>query len=216
MIKDIRLEKKFIYQKGDVAYKVFLINGMFRRTYPKRKINSIYFDCENLKNVWDNINGFGNRVKIRLRWYNDLQNKEVFLEEKKKINLMTVKNVKSIGVFKNIFELKNYIDEKLYKEEFFLKKKININEILTVSYDREYFQDCSKKLRVTIDKNIKILKDISSKSIEVEKDIIEIKYQPKYANFCKNFILKNNLNNRNQKFSKYVNSFIELNDSGIL
>ena len=57
---------------------------------------------------------------------------------------------------------------------------------------------------------------ISSKSIEVEKDIIEIKYQPKYANFCKNFILKNNLNNRNQKFSKYVNSFIELNDSGIL
>ena len=94
MIKDIRLEKKFIYQKGDVAYKVFLINGMFRRTYPKRKINSIYFDCENLKNVWDNINGFGNRVKIRLRWYNDLQNKEVFLEEKKKINLMTVKNVK--------------------------------------------------------------------------------------------------------------------------
>ena len=74
-----------------------------------------------------------------------------------------------------------------------------------MSYDREYFQDCSKKLRVTIDKNIKILKDISSKSIEVEKDIIEIKYQPKYANFCKNFILKNNLNNRNQKFSKYVN-----------
>ena len=55
-----------------------------------------------------------------------------------------------------------------------------------MSYDREYFQDCSKKLRVTIDKNIKIFKDISSKSIEVEKDIIEIKYQPKYANFCKN------------------------------
>ncbi len=216
MIKDIRLEKKFIYQKGDATYKIFLINGMFRRTYPKRKINSIYFDCENLKNVWDNINGFGNRVKIRLRWYNDLQNKEVFLEEKKKLNLMTVKNVKSIGVFKNIFDLKNYIDEKLNKEEFFLKKKININEILTVSYDREYFQDCSKKLRVTIDKNIKILKNISSKTIEVEKDIIEIKYQPKYANFCQNFILKNNLNNRNQKFSKYVNSFIELNDSGIL
>ena len=129
---------------------------------------------------------------------------------------MTVKKVKPVGVFKNISDLKNYIDEKLNKEEFFLKKKININEILTVSYDREYFQDCSKKLRVTIDKNIKILKNISSKTIEVEKDIIEIKYQPKYANFCQNFILKNNLNNRNQKFSKYVNSFIELNDSGIL
>ena len=34
--------------------------------------------------------------------------------------------------------------------------------------------------------------------------------------FCNNFVLKNNLKNRNQKYSKYVNSFIELNDSGIL
>ena len=87
MIKDIRLEKKFIYQKGDVAYKVFLINGMFRRTYPKRKINSIYFDCENLKNVWDNINGFGNRVKIRLRWYNNIKKVNFLLRKvTKKVN----------------------------------------------------------------------------------------------------------------------------------
>ena len=58
MIKDIRL-KKFI-SKGDVVYKVF-INGKFERT---SKIKLILFILiENLKNVWDNINGFGNRVK---------------------------------------------------------------------------------------------------------------------------------------------------------
>ena len=83
-MKDMRLEKKFIYQNGDTTYKSFLINGMFKKIYPSRKINSVYFDCENLKNVWDNINGFGKRIKIRLRWYNQLLNKEVFLEEKKK------------------------------------------------------------------------------------------------------------------------------------
>ena len=82
-MKDMRLEKKFIYQNGDTTYKSFLINGMFKKIYPSRKINSVYFDCENLKNVWDNINGFGKRIKIRLRWYNQLLNKEVFLEEKK-------------------------------------------------------------------------------------------------------------------------------------
>ena len=83
-MREMRLEKKFVYQNGDISYKSFLINGMFKKIYPNRKINSIYFDCENLKNVWDNINGFSKRIKIRLRWYNNLFNKEVFLEEKKK------------------------------------------------------------------------------------------------------------------------------------
>ncbi len=215
-MKDMRLEKKFVYQNGDTTYKSFLINGMFKKIYPNRKINSIYFDCDNLKNVWDNINGFGKRIKIRLRWYNQLFNKEVFLEEKKKINLMTVKNVKSLGIFKDTSELKKFIKKKLSYEKLISNKHLNIGEILTVSYDREYYQDVSKKLRVTIDKNIKIFKEIELKPIEIEKQIVEIKYHPKYSMFCNNFVLKNNLKNRNQKYSKYVNSFIELNDSGIL
>ena len=189
---------------------------MFKRIYPSRKINSVYFDCENLKNVWDNINGFGKRIKIRLRWYNQLLNKEVFLEEKKKINLMTVKNVKSLGVFKDILELKKFIKKNLSHEKLILNKHLNLSEVLTVSYDREYYQDISKKLRVTIDKNIKIYKNIELKPIKIEKHIVEIKYHPKNSMFCNNFVLKNKLNNRNQKYSKYVNSFIELNDSGIL
>ena len=215
-MKDMRLEKKFIYQNGDTTYKSFLINGMFKKIYPSRKINSVYFDCENLKNVWDNINGFGKRIKIRLRWYNQLLNKEVFLEEKKKINLMTVKNVKSLGIFKDTSELKKFIKKKLSYEKLISNKRLNLGEILTVSYDREYYQDVSKKLRVTIDKNIKIFKEIELKPIEIEKQIVEIKYHPKYSMFCNNFVLKNNLKNRNQKYSKYVNSFIELNDSGLL
>ena len=143
-MKDMRLEKKFIYQNGDTTYKSFLINGMFKKIYPSRKINSVYFDCENLKNVWDNINGFGKRIKIRLRWYNQLFNKEVFLEEKKKINLMTVKNVKSLGIFKDTSELKKFIKKKLSYEKLISNKHLNIGEILTVSYDREYYQDVSK------------------------------------------------------------------------
>ncbi len=215
-MREMRLEKKFVYQNGDISYKSFLINGMFKKIYPNRKINSIYFDCENLKNVWDNINGFGKRIKIRLRWYNNLFNKEVFLEEKKKINLMTVKNVKSLGIFKDTLELKKFIKKSLSQEKLISDKRLNLGEILTVSYDREYYQDVSKKLRVTIDKNIKIFKDIELKPIDIDKHIVEIKYQPKHSMFCNNFVLKNKLNNRNQKYSKYVNSFIELNDSGIL
>ena len=79
-----RLEKKFIYNIGDESYKYFLISGMFKETYPKRFVNSIYFDTDIYQDVWDNINGFGNRKKIRIRWYNELNNSPVFIEEKKK------------------------------------------------------------------------------------------------------------------------------------
>ena len=129
---------------------------------------------------------------------------------------MTVKNVKSLGIFRDMFELRKFIRENLSHEKLISNKQLNLNEILTVSYNREYYQDFSKKLRVTIDKNIKIFKDIDLKPIEIEKHIIEIKYHPKHTGFCNNFVLKNNLKNRNQKYSKYVNSFIELNDSGLL
>ena len=46
-----RIEKKFVYTEGDDSYKFFLINGMFKKLYPDRKINSLYFDTDDLKNV---------------------------------------------------------------------------------------------------------------------------------------------------------------------
>ena len=75
-----RLEKKFIYENGDESYKFFLISGMFKKTFPERVVNSIYFDTDIYQDVWDNINGFGNRKKIRLRWYDNIKNSKVFIE----------------------------------------------------------------------------------------------------------------------------------------
>ena len=69
-----RLEKKFVYNEGDTYHNFFLISGMFKNVFPKRVVNSIYFDTEKYKDVWDNINGFGNRRKLRLRWYDELKN----------------------------------------------------------------------------------------------------------------------------------------------
>ena len=57
-----RLEKKFVYNEGDTYHK-FLISGMFKNIFPKRVVNSIYFDTEKYKDVWDNINGFGNNAR---------------------------------------------------------------------------------------------------------------------------------------------------------
>ena len=56
----------------------------------------------------------------------------------------------------------------------------------------------------------------SNKSLNIDKHILEIKYDPKYSNFINKFLIDNKMMNRNQKFSKYVNSFLDLNDCGLI
>ena len=89
-----RLEKKFVYNIGDESFKIFIINGMFKEIFSPRVVNSIYFDTPVYHDVWDNINGFGNRKKIRIRWYDNLDNSSVFIEEKKKKKFYYTKNNK--------------------------------------------------------------------------------------------------------------------------
>lgn len=74
----------------------------------------------------------------------------------------------------------------------------------------------NKKLRLTIDRNLKIFYNYPTNFIDLNKIIIELKYNTNQAAYVNNFIFKNNLDNRNQKFSKYVNSFTELNTSGLI
>ena len=71
---------------------IFLSKGCLK-VYPKRIVNSIYFDTEIFQDVWDNINGFGDRKKIRVRWYNEIKNSKVKIEEKKKKRLHNTKTV---------------------------------------------------------------------------------------------------------------------------
>ena len=102
---------------------------MFKKVFPKRVVNSIYFDTEKYKDVWDNINGFGIRRKLRLRWYNELKDSEVNLEEKKKIGFVTKKNVESIGKYENYKQLNNFIQSKEFtNNKFLLKKKLNLKK----------------------------------------------------------------------------------------
>ena len=212
-----RLEKKFIYNIGDESYKYFLISGMFKETYPKRVVNSIYFDTDIYQDVWDNINGFGNRKKIRIRWYNELNNSPVFIEEKKKIGFVTQKKIENLGNFKNFSDLTLFIKNEYYqKSSLFKNKKINIKKALIVQYERNYFELYNKKLRVTVDKKLKIFQKFPNKFIENDKLIIELKYSVKNSSYVNNFVKNNFLDNRNQKYSKYVNSFIDMNENALI
>ena len=212
-----RIEKKFIYNEGDESFKLFIINGMFKETFKSRKVNLIYFDTSVFTDVWDNINGFSNRKKIRIRWYDKINQSEVFIEEKKKISSITQKTVNKLGIFKDYKELSEFINnEKFFKQRLVLNRKLNLKKTIFIQYNRSYFELPNKKLRLTIDRNLKIFYNYPTNFIDLNKIIIELKYNTNQAAYVNNFIFENNLDNRNQKFSKYVNSFTELNTSGLI
>ena len=212
-----RLEKKFVYEQGDFSFQLFLISGMFKKIYPNRVVNSIYLDSHAHKDVWDNINGFGNRKKIRIRWYNNLLDTKAFLEVKKKIGFITQKQVAELAKFKNYQNLDLFIkQEKYMKNELIIEKKINLKKILFIQYQRNYFELPNKKLRITIDTNLKIFQDYPLRYINIDKTIVELKYKVENSTYVNDFIKNNYLNNRNQKFSKYVNSFLEMHENAYI
>ena len=211
-----RIEKKFIFgkYKEDYLEKILLANG-FTRLYPSRYINSIYLDTLNFDFARDNINGVSKRKKIRFRWYNeDISN--IFLEEKNKQNFQ----VKKIIYKKINLNSKNKLLQNL--KDYFLNLKKEYNNfnykfILKTKYFRSYWISNDKKFRATIDIDIKAspINDLN-RYLELNETILEFKFPPfNEANF-RNLFFENNFNIRSKKYSKYIQSFTLLENSGLI
>ena len=65
-----RIENKYKIEKIKLNYLYnFLYLNKAKILYPKREINSIYFDNSQLKSYYDSLEGTVPRKKIRLRYY---------------------------------------------------------------------------------------------------------------------------------------------------
>ena len=215
--KETRIERKFVFGKynKDNIEKFLLVNN-FKKAYPDRKINTVYLDTENFDNVRDNINGVSNRKKLRIRWYNDDLDK-MYIE---------IKNKKNFNVWKNIFKIKSSFTKETLLED--LKKyfydlknhKIhnhNYQFVLLTNYLRSYWLSKNKKIRATIDNNISTKSLVNNlDSIDLNDTVLEFKFSPKYENYYRELFLKKDFNIRTQKYSKYVRSFISLENSGLI
>ncbi len=212
-----RVEKKFVLGKfrEDFLKKFLLLNG-FVKQFPNRSISSIYLDTINYNFVKDNINGVSERKKIRFRWYNNDESK-IYCEVKNKKNFQVWKDIEKIefsrGKKELLSELKNY---------FFLKNKKNMNNynykfILKTNYKRSYWISNNKRFRATIDIDINAssLKNFS-KPIDLPDTVLEFKFSPKYESEFRNFFNFRSYQLRNQKYSKYVRSFLALENSGLV
>lgn len=215
-MNEIRVEKKFVFGKfkEDYLEKVLLLNG-FSKTYSPRNISSIYLDTLNFDFAKDNINGVSKRKKIRFRWYNNDFN-NIYLEEKNKQNFFVKKNINKISNLVsqniNIDDLKNF---------FFRKNKdfntFNYKFVLKTNYFRSYWISNDKKIRATIDSNLKVSPiDNLSRKLDLNETILEFKFSPSEEKSFRNFIFKNNFNFRTNKYSKYLQSFNLLENSGLI
>ncbi len=130
MLEEKRFERKWIYKSNNTLN---LINSLirsklfFRQHFPKRKVNSIYFDDSYYTSVIQNLDGINDKIKLRLRWYgNKSKIIDPKFEFKKKIGFITKKTLIKADEFNN-FDFPKILNltkiQDITNNKYFAKKK---------------------------------------------------------------------------------------------
>lgn len=152
-----RSEIKFIcdFRSSQKLLNYFKRYG-FVKSFPRRTINSIYFDDRVFSSAHDNLAGVSPRSKFRLRWYTyaNLKSDGWKFEEKIKIDELGYKQITVLDVKKfekNILPLIKLANR--VKDCRFTQNSNSIEPKLFCSYQRDYYED-KDGLRLTFDSNI--------------------------------------------------------------
>tara|TARA_Y100000816_G_C26105520_1_gene587326 strand:+ start:2875 stop:3465 length:591 start_codon:yes stop_codon:yes gene_type:complete len=187
-----RKERKFNLTSYDAKLlKSELLNLGMVELYPKRKINSTYFDTKSYKAFYDSEEGLLPRKKTRIRWYENSTNYN--LEEK----------FSSIeGRFKTSSEMNQdqYLEylNKGYLDSFYGL----IFSTKTISYYREYYS--FNDIRITFDSEIKYYDFLTSETVNDFSEVMEIKCKYEvYDDYLEKIIPV-----VTSRFSKYARSFL--------
>ena len=181
----------------------------FRKIFPDRQVNNIYFDTSDWTTFKENVMGIAERKKFRVRWYGEnLQEveKPVF-EIKIKSNQLGDKISHPISPF----QLSNLAI--LMKEVQQLSKaNLPLTPTLLNSYNRSYFGTPDGKYRITIDRNMRYFSMTNNAQfynyrVQNEEVVLELKYEE--ALDLATDRITQHLPFRMTKSSKYVNG-IEL------
>ena len=209
-----RLERKWTYFNVNnlILYNALTrSNFFFSVQYPKRKINSLYFDDLNYSSINENLDGVSEKKKYRIRWYGS----------KNKFNnpIFEIKIKKNFESYKGFFDLKELNDLFIFKYENlnlvkeFLNNQHKFNKIihpvLTTHYDREYFISNNGLVRATLDYNLQSVFVKENNDLNINRNyysntILEIKYDINLDNYVRENL--KNISSRLSRNSKFVNS----------
>jgi SPX domain protein involved in polyphosphate accumulation len=188
---------------------------IFKEIYYKRTVNNVYFDTHNLKFFQDNVDGNSDRMKIRLRWYDNLKvaNKPK-IEFKIKDGLLGSKIIyltKDFNLDKFIPNINEVIKN---TPDITVKKLETISPVLCNSYDRKYFQSDDGNFRITIDTNLDFY-SVSNSKVDwkskwtMPSTIMELKYDQEFDDIADR--VSSFFTFRLSKSSKYVLGLAKLN-----
>jgi len=176
----------------------------FRSLYPDRQVNNIYLDTPQLTTFQQNVNGFNQRKKYRIRWYGNKLEQADFPQ----FEIKTKHN--ELGEKKN-YELKSFerLDLSLAIQQIHqLHPEFSaLQASLMNTYERSYLISFDGKFRLTIDRNLAYYSH-KSQQPKVQAPILdpalilEIKYEQKDDSFLDP--ITQYLPFRQQKHSKYV------------
>lgn len=183
----MRYERKYQIHhlsKSATEQAVKLHPAGFRKLFPNRQVNNIYFDTPDYQNCRDNIEGSNQRKKYRLRWYGtDLQqiNNPRF-EIKIKHNELGRKEIVNFPnhQLSNLTQITQQVNQLMIKDKplQFLK----LSPTLLNTYQRSYFGTSDGKFRITLDWNLQFRPPLHQGAFQqqpfIEKQIIlELKYE---------------------------------------
>ena len=138
--KEIRFEKKWIFSLND---KFILLNILkkkgffFKKSFPNRRVNNLYYDTKNFKSLADNLNGISSREKLRARWYGEFsKSKSIFIEKKIKQNQIGYKNKYNLTHEVDFTDLKSINKLNKYIRNTFSLSNQQVVPVLFNNYER--------------------------------------------------------------------------------
>jgi SPX domain protein involved in polyphosphate accumulation len=153
-----RYEIKLVYdglRMDEVASWIRTHPFLFRREYPTRQVNNIYFDTIEMNLRYEHIQGVNSRYKLRYRWYYNtwLTNKGI-LEVKHKSGKLGKKESFPIENELDLTNLSWYQIQERIRSELTPEWKSLLDStrpVLINSYVRDYYIDAEREIRITLD-----------------------------------------------------------------
>jgi hypothetical protein len=163
---------------GDVRAWTRLHPAHWRRTYPARQINNLYFDTANYAGLNANLAGVADRAKLRMRWYGPCLARpgNPQLELKRKQGLAGWKEIVHVG---RDFDLEIGAWSILLDDLWAAVGNRAPNwlmrfplPVLINAYQREYFATPDGAVRLTIDTDLRALDQRSSAQPNVRRETL--------------------------------------------
>jgi hypothetical protein len=195
---DFRYERKFVVESAEMSIHqvnaaVKLHPAFFRQTYPPRFINNIYLDTYGLGHFQANLDGIGNRLKVRIRWYGDLFSPTVrpTLEYKYKRGMVGCKDQYPMLPFAVSESFSHTSLSAVLRANHNLPPTVQadlggLRAALLNRYFRSYYESADRCFRITIDSEMAYyhLPRLSGHHLHRQTDhehiIVELKYNAEH------------------------------------